>query len=48
MIPGSIEPDRVPIIRPSSGVIPIDVATERPPSTAVTEQPPPRWATTQP
>ena len=45
-IPGSIEPARVPIIRPSSGVIPIDVSTDRPPSTAVTEQPLPRWATT--
>ena len=40
MIPGSIEPERVPIIRPSSGVMPIDVSTDRPRSTAVTEQPP--------
>ena len=31
MIPGSIEPARVPIIRPSSGVIPIEVSTDRPP-----------------
>ena len=46
-MPGSIEPLRVPIIRPSSGVRPIDVATERPPSTAVTEQPLPRCATTR-
>ena len=45
-MPGSIEPARVPIIRPSSGVMPIDVSTDRPPSTAVTEQPLPRWATT--
>lgn len=45
-IPGSMEPARVPIIRPSSGVRPMDVATDRPPSTAVTEQPLPRWATT--
>ena len=41
-----MEPARVPIIRPSSGVKPIDVATERPPRTAVTEQPLPRCATT--
>ena len=31
---------------PSSGVKPIVVSTERPSSTAVTEQPPPRWQTT--
>ena len=42
-----MEPARVPIIRPSSGVRPMHVATERPPSTAVTEQPLPRWATTR-
>ncbi len=41
-MPGSIDPDRVPIIRPSIGVSPIDVATDRPLSTAVTEQPLPR------
>ncbi len=44
--PGSIEPERVPIITPSSGVMPIEVSAERPASTAVTEQPLPRWATT--
>ena len=44
-MPGSIDPARVPIIKPSSGVMPMDVATDRPPSTAVTEQPLPRWAT---
>ena len=31
---------------PSSGLKPIVVSTERPSSTAVTEQPPPRWQTT--
>ena len=46
-MPGSIDPERVPIIRPSIGVSPIDVATDRPSSTAVTEQPLPRWATTR-
>ena len=44
--PGSTDPERVPMARPSSGVKPIDVATEAPPRTAVTEQPLPRWATT--
>ena len=44
--PGSTEPERVPIIRPSSGVMPIEVQAERPASTAVTEQPLPRCATT--
>ena len=47
-MPGSTEPDRVPIISPSSGVWPMDVSTERPSRTAVTEQPLPRWATTRP
>ena len=42
---GSMSPDRVPITRPSSGVSPIDVSTERPPSIAVTEAPLPRWNT---
>ena len=46
--PGSTEPERVPIARPSSGVKPIDVATDAPCQTAVTEQPLPRWATTMP
>ena len=44
--PGSTEPERVAIGTPSSGVKPIVVSTERPSSTAVTEQPPPRWQTT--
>ena len=45
-IPGATEPERVPIIRPSSVVMPIDVQRERPSATAVTEQPLPRCATT--
>ena len=44
--PGSTEPERVAIGTPSSGLKPIVVSTERPSSTAVTEQPPPRWQTT--
>ena len=43
---GSIEPERVAIGTPSSGEKPIVVSTERPSSTAVAEQPPPRWSTT--
>ena len=42
---GSMSPERVPITRPSSGVSPIDVSTERPPSIAVTDAPLPRWKT---
>ena len=45
-ISGSIEPDRVAIGTPSSGLKPMVVSTERPSRTAVTEQPPPRWQTT--
>ena len=37
---------RVAIGTPSSGLKPIVVSTERPSSTAVTEQPPPRWQAT--
>jgi hypothetical protein len=40
--PGSTAPDRVAIGMPSNGVIPIDVSTERPSRTAVTDAPPPR------
>ena len=40
---GSTEPQRVPMGRPSSGVKPIVVSTEMPPSTAVIEEPLPRW-----
>src|SRR3954451_20234498 len=36
MIPGSMDPERVRIIRPSSGVKPIDVHTDRPAATADT------------
>ena len=43
---GSIVPERVAIGTPSSGLKPIVVSIERPSSTAVTEQPPPRWQTT--
>jgi heterodisulfide reductase subunit A len=35
------KPERVAIIRPSRGVKPMEVSTERPPSTAVAEQPAP-------
>ena len=45
-MPGSIEPARVAIGTPSSGVQPIVVSTERPSRTAVTEHPLPRWQTT--
>ena len=40
---GSRSPLRLPITRPSSGVKPIEVSTERPPRIAATEQPLPRW-----
>ena len=42
---GSMSPERVPMTSPSSGVSPIDVSTERPPSIAVTDAPLPRWNT---
>ena len=45
-ISASIEPERVAIGTPSSGLKPIVVSTDRPSRTAVTEQPPPRWQTT--
>ena len=41
---GAISPVRVPIITPPSGVNPIDVSTDLPPSTAVIETPFPTWA----
>jgi len=41
-IAGSSAPDRVPIMMPSFGVQPMDDHAERPPSTAVTDAPPPR------
>ena len=37
-------PVRVPIITPPSGVNPIEVSTDLPPSTAVIETPFPTWA----
>ena len=46
MAPGSIDPERVAIGTPSSGLKPIVVSIDRPSRTAVTEQPPPRWQTT--
>ncbi len=47
MTPGSTEPERVPIIRPSSGVKPIEVSIGLPPWIAEAEQPLPRWQTTR-
>ena len=44
---GSTDPDRVAIGTPSSGEKPIVVSHDRPPATAVTEHPPPRWHTTR-
>ena len=40
---GSMAPQRVPIMRPSSGVRPMDVSTATPWSMALMEQPLPRW-----
>jgi len=42
---GSMEPERVPIMIPSSGVNPMLVSTLFPFATAVTEAPLPRWQT---
>ncbi len=42
---GSTEPERVPIIKPSSGVNPMLVSTLLPFRTAVTDAPFPRWQT---
>ena len=41
-------PERVAITSPSSGVKPIVVSTERPPRTAASEAPAPRWQVTTP
>ena len=38
-----MSPQRVPIIRPSSGVRPMDVSMLLPPSMAVMEAPLPKW-----
>ena len=40
---GSIAPERVPIIKPSSGVKPIEVSAHTPSLTAVMEHPLPKW-----
>ncbi len=42
-IPASMSPERVPMGRPARGVKPMEVSTLLPPSTAVTEEPLPRW-----
>ena len=39
-------PDRVAITRPSSGVKPIVVSTDRPPAMAASDAPAPRWQVT--
>ena len=44
--PGSTLPDRVAITRPSSGVKPIVVSTDRPPRIAHSDAPAPRWQLT--
>ena len=45
MIAGSKSPERVPIIRPSRGVRPIEVSTHLPPIDAEIDAPFPRWHT---
>ena len=40
---GSSEPERVPIIKPPSGVSPIVVSITLPPSIAVIDEPLPMW-----
>ena len=42
-MPGSTEPERVPIISPSSGVNPMVVSMLLPPRMRASEQPLPRW-----
>ena len=42
---GSMSPERVPMTRPSSGVRPIEVSTDSPPSIAVIDAPLPRCST---
>ncbi len=44
---GSMSPDRVPITSPSNGDRPIDVITDRPPSTAQADAPLPRCRVTR-
>ena len=43
---GSASPERVAMTRPSSGVRPMEVSTDRPPRTAAAEQPAPSWNVT--
>ena len=45
MMAGSRSPLRVPIIRPSSGVRPMEVSTDSPYFTADTDAPLPKWQT---
>ena len=45
--PGSTVPDRVAMTSPSSGVKPMVVSTDRPPSTAASDAPAPRWQVTR-
>ena len=45
MTPASRSPARVPITRPSIGVMPIEVSTGRPPAMAEAEAPLPRCST---
>jgi hypothetical protein len=44
--PGSTDLERVAMTRPSSGVKPIVVSTERPSRTAASDAPAPRWHVT--
>ncbi len=46
-MPGSTEPERVPIIRPVRGVNPMVVSIATPFRIAEAEQPLPRWQTTR-
>ena len=45
---GSMEPERVPIMRPSSGVKPMVVSMDFPWLTAVMEPPLPKWHVMRP
>ena len=47
MTPGSTRPQRVPMMRPSSGVSPIVVSRHSPFFTAASEEPLPRWQVTR-
>ena len=43
MMAGSIEPERVPITKPSNGVKPMEVSTTLPFFTAAMDEPLPKW-----